>query len=166
MVCMSCPWRRGTVCGLSALKPPGSCRPVLHPLGHHLPPAMWSYTVDWSRMCLPNSTGTRTSQGFKSQRKLVAELDLWINNCSSCSLYDALCTTVQKFVVSKIFFKEIILFSNNALNWLKVIVKIVIILRKMSYLNKYCSFEFCIHQTILEKNVPLFPQKNNRQHIW
>ncbi len=41
-------------------------------------------------------------------------------------------------------------------------------LQKISYSNKYCSFELCI-QTILEKNVPLFPQKivgNTALHLW
>lgn len=59
----------GTVCGLSALMPPGSCRPLLHPLGHHLPLAALSYTADWSNMYLPNSIGPHTSYGVQIQRK-------------------------------------------------------------------------------------------------
>ncbi len=49
-----------------------------------------------------------------------------------------------KSPVKKVFFYYLILlFSNDALNWLKVTVNIFIMLQKISISNKCCYFELC-----------------------
>ncbi len=65
--------------------------------------------------------------------------------------------TIQKLGVSYIFFggggggRLILLFSKDALNWSKVMIKTFIMLQKISISDKCCSSELSIHQRNLKK---------------
>lgn len=68
----ACPDPGADICGgPSAWERQGNCTPPRHHLGHHPPPATWSYTAGWSKTYLHKMTHRWVTVKFGLQRRFI-----------------------------------------------------------------------------------------------